>query len=223
MSWPSVSVWPCGSMNWSWPVEPTRRRTCSGSSTPGTSTTIRCDPSPPVSVRTCGSLTPMPATRRSMMARAVSMSAGWIGSLLSGSASSVTRMPPSRSSPSTVLNSTPATWDGSQSRPRVLRGRSMKIATRATTPITHGAMRRQVMLGRRSSIFVGMSCGRLSASDTKRAASPAAGGQSIADKRPFIARPARGFSCAAAPHAQGVIAQRLRVPDGRGDNRPVMD
>ena len=31
----------------------------------------------------------------------------------------------------------------------------MKIATRAITPITHGAMRRQVMLGRRSSIVVG--------------------------------------------------------------------
>ena len=45
MSWPSVSAWPCGSMNCSWPVEPTSSRTWSSFSTPGTSTTIRRWPS----------------------------------------------------------------------------------------------------------------------------------------------------------------------------------
>ena len=64
----------------------------------------------------------------------------------------------------------------------------MKIATRATTPITHGAMRRQVMLGRESSIVGGMSCWRLSASDTKHAAR-SGGRQSIASFRPMPSGP----------------------------------
>ena len=72
MSWSTVSAWPLGSMNCSWPVEPTRLRTWSGLLTPGTSTTMWRCPSPLTSVRTCGSETPRPPTRRSMMLRAVS-------------------------------------------------------------------------------------------------------------------------------------------------------
>ena len=81
MSWSSVSCWPFGSMNWSCPVEPTRLRTWSSFETPGTSTTIRRSV-PLTSVRTCGSETPSPPTRRSMMLRAVSTCS--IGDRLAG-------------------------------------------------------------------------------------------------------------------------------------------
>ena len=59
----------------------------------------------------------------------------------------------------------------------------MKIATRATTAITHGATRRQVMLGRGSSIVFGdvvLAAERLG-HETRRFL--AAGGQSIASFR----------------------------------------
>ena len=78
--------------------------------------------------------------RRAPPARSV------IGSSPCGCTSSVTRRPPWRSRPSTVRNWTPPTSSGSQPRPSVVRGRSMKIARRAITPMSHGAMRRQVMV-----------------------------------------------------------------------------
>ena len=147
MSWPSVSCCPCGSTNWSWPVEPTRSRSCASSETPGTSTMMRRDPSPAISERTWGSVTPMPATRRSRMSRVSSRSSAVTSCPSWGITSRVTRLPPCRSRPSTVRNSVPRISSGSQPRPSVTRGRVMKIATRAITPMTHGAIRRQVMSG----------------------------------------------------------------------------
>ena len=97
-SWPSVAwVEPSGTKS-SRPVEPTRRRTASGSVTPGISTTTRSLPW----VVTTGSDTPVVFTRRSTMSLMIARSAG-VGSLPStGSAWYSTRRPPFRSRPSFV-------------------------------------------------------------------------------------------------------------------------
>ena len=69
------------------------------------------------SLRTWGSLTPMPATRRSMMSRAVPSCSAVTSSSPWDCAWSVTRRPPSRSSPRTVRNSVPRTLFGSHEMP----------------------------------------------------------------------------------------------------------